>query len=72
MKFWIKVFENLTSQIQLFGKYYDFNNCYKFCSSKMAATPVKEIQREEKIWICGSTERGYASRACEKDHPRSW
>ena len=42
------------------------------CSSKMATTPVKKVQRKEKVWICGSTERRHASRACQKDHSRSW
>lgn len=35
----------------------------------MAATSVKEVQREEKVRLRGGTERGHAARARQKDYP---
>ena len=53
--------------------YFHVKWTFSFCfSSKMAAAAVKEVCREKKIWICRGTERGYASRTCEKNHQRSW
>lgn len=41
-------------------------------SSKVATAPIKALQWEEKVWLCWSSEGGYASRACEEDHTRPW
>ena len=37
-------------------------------SSEMAATSVKALQREEKVWLCRGTEGRHASGAREEDH----
>ena len=38
----------------------------------MAATPVKTLQREKKVWFCRGAEGRHATRACEKDYTRPW
>ena len=39
-----------------------------FPSSEMAAATVQTLQREKKVWFCGSTEGRHAARACAEDN----
>ena len=38
--------------------------CSHHNSQKVASTTVKTVCGETQVWICGSSEGGYASRAC--------